>query len=111
REHHASHLIQTVHFVLDPSRCLFRTACPFTASLRICGAEVHAGMEFAQFARLSPVRFQPHLGHAWYADGELLSIQFEIYRPAKAVTSEVISLVVASFVGAHRLPPGKKTKG
>jgi hypothetical protein len=106
REHHASYLIAGIGIVLEPKRCCFPTTSPYSGSLRVCGAEVRAGMDVSEFARQSSIIFRLHLGHAWYADGDLISIHFEVYpeRGKAPLIADMISEVAIGYVGAHREP-------
>jgi hypothetical protein len=106
REHHSSRLIEGVDFLLDPSKSHFPTISPFTGELMVCGVGVFARMDFSDFARQCDVSFKPHLGHAWYADGEKISIQFEIeIEKCKGRSKrELISEVAIGFRGAHFSP-------
>jgi hypothetical protein len=106
REHHSSRLIEGLDFLLDPSKSHFPTTSPFTGELEVCGVSVAVKMDFSDFARQCAIGFTPHLGHAWYVDGEKISIQCEVQidkrkgRPKR----ELISEVAIGFKDAHCSP-------
>lgn len=103
REHHSSYLIQEIELGLEPFRLLFPTNYAYTGELTVCSVRVTPGMPFSEFAGKSQVQFHPHLGHAWYVDGEKVSIQMEVYCDESGLEPvELISTVVVGFVGANR---------
>jgi len=104
REHHATCLIDGIDFLFEPDKCHFPTASHYSGSLRVFGVEVRRGMLFAEFAARCEVSFTKHLGHAWFTDGERVSIQFEACtskgkRPAQR---DVMSALSVGFLGAGR---------
>ncbi|MCI0681976.1 MAG: hypothetical protein L0Y71_07725 [Gemmataceae bacterium] len=102
REHHFSYVIEEIEVVLDPSASPFPTASPYSGDLLVCGVDVTAGMAFGEFARRSTVKFKPHLGHAWYVDGDKISIQFEVTPSRKSAPAvELIWGIAIGFAGAH----------
>jgi hypothetical protein len=106
REHHATRLIEGIDFQLEPSKAVFPAASPYRGELWVCGASVHAEMEFDEFADKCEQSFKPHLGHAWYLDGECISIQFEVYSPKEKgqKRKDLITDVAVGFRGAHLAP-------
>jgi hypothetical protein len=99
REHHLSYLIEGIDILLEPSRWYFPTTSPFSGFLQVCGVRVLPEMEFSDFARQTNVRFQPHLGHAWFVDSEKLAIQLEVYFPARKRKADMglISVIAVGF--------------
>ncbi len=104
REHHATRLISSIVFLLDLKDAVFPTAMAYSGKLAVCGVSVFAGMPFTQFSDLCGQTFKPHLGHAWYLDGEKISIQFEVQRQSAGgePRREVITQLAVGFEGAHR---------
>ncbi|HMP04551.1 MAG TPA: hypothetical protein PKC45_18845 [Gemmatales bacterium] len=105
REHHATCLISSIDIVLEPARWYFPTRFAYAGRVMVCGVSVIAEMEFRDFARQCEIEFHPHLGHAWYVDGDRISIQIEVYFPARKRKADMglISVIAVGFVGAHRL--------
>jgi len=104
REHHSTCLIQGMEFLFEPTRWHFTTTSQYSGELSVFGVQVRSGMAFAEFADCCEMPFKPHLGHAWFWDGERISIQFEIYRPNgnEASGGDLISALCIGFRGAHR---------
>jgi hypothetical protein len=104
REHHSSYLIQSIDYFFESGKQLFPTRSDYSGELRVLGIEVRRGMDFSEFASHCPTPFKPHLGHAWFFDGDRISIQFEVYRPKGkgAAQRELISALCVGFRGAHR---------
>ena len=105
REHHSTRLISGIDFQLDVSHSAFPTRKGYTGELWVCGARVSAGMEFGKFAHQCDGKFTPHLGHAWFLDGEQISIQFEVVsrKHNESLTKGLITELAVGFRGAHRL--------
>ncbi|QDU88601.1 hypothetical protein Pla175_19810 [Pirellulimonas nuda] len=61
-------------------------------------------MRFDEFSSQCEHNFTAHLGHAWFLDGERLSIQFEIKKAKGKYGLErgVIQYVSVGFRGAHK---------
>lgn len=99
QEHHVTYLVDGMEIVLEPSRTILPTGNAYSGRLVVCGVPVLAEMEFRDFARQCKIKFQPHLGHAWYVDGERISIQIEVYFPARKRKADMglISVVAVSF--------------
>lgn len=99
REHHATYLIEGIDIVLDTTDSIFPTKSAYSGELHVCGVSVYAGMPFAEFTELCSLKFSPHLGHAWYLDGEKISIQFEVkHTGAKGKQKqELISELAVGF--------------
>lgn len=104
REHHATRLIEGIDFLLEPKKWHFPTKSEYSGNLRVFGLEVRQGMKFSEFAAHCEVSFKPHLGHAWFLDGDHISIQFEVYTPriTRPAQRDLISLLCVGFRGAHR---------
>jgi hypothetical protein len=105
REHHATYVISSVKFLLDPLTSMFPTSSPYIGELWVCGVKAYAGMKFKEFADQCEVEFKPHLGHAWYVDGKHISIQVKVVAPSRKRGSRrtVISEVAVAFRGANWL--------
>ena len=104
REHHSTCLIQGLEFLFRPEKWHFPTISEYSDKLRMLGVDVHSGMGFAEFASCCDTPFKPHLGHAWFFDGDRISIQFEVYAPDCKGPSrnDLISALCVGFRGAHR---------
>lgn len=104
REHHATRLISSIEFEFDTSASIFPTESAYLGYLDVCGVNVRAEMPFAEFAETCEHEFTPHLGHAYFLDGEKISIQFEV-RPKGAKgkrKQEIITELAVGFRGAHK---------
>lgn len=101
REHHSTGLIDGIEFVFEPAQCPFPIKLPYSGELTICGVMIEGASPFSDFLRQSKTVFLPHLGHAWYSDGEFMSIQVEVSRP-KRKQSQVGEKVLAVSVGFIR---------
>lgn len=104
REHHSTRLIQGIEFVFEARNRHFPTTSSYTGELSVLGVEVRRGMVFSEFAAHCEMRFKPHLGHAWFLDGDHISIQFEVYTPTRETPAkrDLISALCVGFRGAHR---------
>ena len=105
REHHATSVIHGIDFILDPLSFRFPTLKGYSGELIVCGSQVHAGMKIKEFASQCDLEFKSHLGHAWYLDGKLISIQVEVITPSRRRGSRktVIARVAVGFKGANWL--------
>lgn len=109
-EHHATRFIDGLCIQFLPECCRpFVTTRPFTGQLTIFGVPVRAGMLLAEFGLASKVRFTPHLGHAWFHDGEVISVQLEVQKPKSGRKRfyegrTPIGAVFIGFRNAHRFP-------
>lgn len=101
REHHATCLIDGIEFLLEPTQTYFPTTSPYSGVLRVCGVSVDRSTCIDDLVQQCDVQFTPHLGRAWYADGESLSIQLETYLPAGPRSRNVkhIACVSVDFRG------------
>jgi len=104
REHHSTRLIEGVEFLFEPERWHFPTTSPYSGDLLVLGIAVRSGMAFGEFEARCGTVFEPHLGHAWYWDGDRISIQFEVYTPGTTgpARRDVISALCVGFREAHR---------
>ncbi len=100
-EHHSTRMIDGIEFLFEPQKWYFPTTSAFTGELRVLGSAVGSGMVFAEFAASCKTEFKHHLGHAWYVDGDRISIQFEVNTPkekgAKKRKRSLISVLCVSF--------------
>lgn len=105
REHHATCLIEGIDFQLDSTDAHFPLSSSYSGVLNVCGIAIQRGMNFTDFARLCTKEFSPHLGHAWYLDGEKISIQFEVrgQKENGNVRREIITELSVGFRGAHKM--------
>jgi hypothetical protein len=97
REHHSTRLIDGIEFIFEPSKCMFATKHAYSGELTICGVTIDKGTLFPDFALASQIVFRSHLGHAWYRDGERISIQIEVdqlKRKNSAARERILAIAI-----------------